>query len=136
MRCESCQKFASLETGDPEVNTLEVSDLGNGNVQVNYEIRIVRNCADCGTEMKETTLDGQEEVELGDVPKGATAEYEIEEVSCESTESGGGRYQKNMIGFHLDYKITATWKQGKKEGKREINGSLEDSAPASAFDEM
>ena len=52
MRCPDCNKFVSLEMGDPEVASLEISEEGN----VLVEISIVRNCADCGTELKRADL--------------------------------------------------------------------------------
>ncbi len=53
MRCPDCNKFVSMEVSDPEVDTLEVDTDGT----VNITVRIVRTCAECGTELKEATLE-------------------------------------------------------------------------------
>jgi BRCT domain type II-containing protein len=47
-RCPDCNKFVGLETGDPEAEEPEVSD-----GDITASVRVVLNCADCGTEMKE-----------------------------------------------------------------------------------
>lgn len=82
MRCPDCNKFASLELSDDiEVTNLEVeNDEGDGRVLGN--IRIVLNCVDCGSEMKEANFDIEQTIELKhteDCPeKGASAELEVE----------------------------------------------------------
>lgn len=53
MRCPGCEKFVSLEMGDPEVQDSNVDTDGT----VTITVRIVRTCADCGEEMKEATLE-------------------------------------------------------------------------------
>jgi hypothetical protein len=138
MRCPDCNKFVGLETQDPEVDGLEVNDSSDSNaVAVTGTVRIVRACADCGTEMKEASFDIDTEVEIEGWQSGDKFDgLEIEETSIESTESGGGRYAKNMIGYKLDLKVTGKLARGGKKIDFEAEDSVEDSLQASAFDEM
>jgi hypothetical protein len=55
MRCPDCNKFVSFEEEDPEVEDLEVGDDG----VVSMSARISNNCADCGTELKTGTVEGE-----------------------------------------------------------------------------
>lgn len=61
MRCGSCEKFVSMDMGDPEVdlNDVEIdyADDGKGTGTVSGTVRIVRVCADCSDELKEATLE-------------------------------------------------------------------------------
>lgn len=52
-RCPDEGKFVSLDFGDPEVDSLDID--GDGNITGN--VRLVLNCASCGTEMKEANLE-------------------------------------------------------------------------------
>lgn len=62
--CPGCQKFASLELGDAEVDSEEVQEDG----AYTAEIRVVRTSACCGEEMKEArfTIEGDVAEELAD----------------------------------------------------------------------
>lgn len=53
MRCESCQKFVSNEDADPEPESVDDTEGGN---PPTVDVRRVRVCAECGSEMKEATL--------------------------------------------------------------------------------
>ncbi len=57
MRCPDCNKFVSLECGDEPEAELEVSD-----GVVTGTVRLVRNCAECGTELKEASFDVEVEI--------------------------------------------------------------------------
>jgi hypothetical protein len=51
-RCPDCNKFVSYDDGDVDVQSEDVeSD------EVRVEVRIVKTCAECGTELKEATLE-------------------------------------------------------------------------------
>lgn len=70
MRCPDCSKMVSLDFGDPEIEdfscSVELDDEGNLVAELSASARIVRSCADCGTELKEATLDlSYEGVALG-----------------------------------------------------------------------
>src|SRR4051812_40034489 len=120
MRCPDCQKFVSLEMQDPEVSNLEVehippetTDQGVPHMfRITGEVRIVRNCAECGRELKEATLEIDQEVELGeDVPARDWAEfakvhdldnaYVDESPAVDQIEEGGGRYAKSYFGASI-----------------------------------
>lgn len=138
MRCPDCNKFVSLETQDPEADSLEVAEsINDGNVNVTGTVRLVRTCGDCGTEMKETSLDIDQDIEIEAWKTGdKLTDLEISESGIESTETGGGRYQKNMIGFKLEVEVTGKIIRGKKEIEFTQSSTLEDATPASSFDEM
>ncbi len=141
MRCPDCAKFVGMENGDPEVNLLEVGEVeeGGSSCTVTAEVSLVRNCADCSTELKRADLDTEVVVELGDnkakceSPKAKDGQHElsVSELSCEATESGGGRYAKNLIGFELDFKVEC-----ENEGcELAVDGTVEDALQASGFEE-
>jgi hypothetical protein len=53
-RCPDCNKFVSLEEADPELqDDGEIVDDGDGAWTVAVDVRLVRTCAECATEMKE-----------------------------------------------------------------------------------
>lgn len=58
--CPGCQKFASLELQEPEPESDPEIDGESG--IVTCEVRIVRNSACCGEEMKEATLELEADV--------------------------------------------------------------------------
>lgn len=140
MRCPDCNKFVGMENGDPEVNSLEVGEVEEAGVcTVTAEVSLVRNCADCSTELKRADLEAEVQVELGEAkakcasPKAKDGAHElsVSELSSEATESGGGRYAKNLIGFTLDFKVEC-----ENEGcDLAVDGQAEDSLPASGFEE-
>lgn len=60
MRCPDCNKFVSYDdSAEPEVNDLNFND---GTVTGN--VRVVLNCGDCGTELKEAAFDFETKVEV------------------------------------------------------------------------
>jgi hypothetical protein len=54
MRCPDCNKFVSNNEADPEVQD-DSPALEDGGVSV--EVRIVNECADCGTELTEANFE-------------------------------------------------------------------------------
>lgn len=119
MRCPDCNKFVSMELGEPEVDSIEVEDAdydesGKGTGKVVCSVRVFRACADCGTELKEATLELEGEFELP--PKdeakaeteGEEAEhaFEVEETSIDQIEEGGGRWKKSYFGAEVFYTVT------------------------------
>lgn len=128
MRCPDCNKFVGLEFQDPEVNSIEIDAEG----AITCECRIVRCCADCSQELKEATLDMQDELPPDDVTAhtGEGHEFSIEEEGVDQVEEGGGRYAKSYFGATVNYKVTCTC------GKYEHTGELTDKVPASGMDEM
>lgn len=126
MRCESCAKFVSLETQDPEVDRLEM----NGEDLV-AEVRIVRCCADCGSEMKEAALVAEAPCPLEDCDCGDDQDLELDgEDTVELVEEGGGRYKKSYYGFQM----TASVKCLKCGASASVQ--LSEKAAASEFEEI
>jgi len=142
IRCPECNKFASLENADPEVESLEIGDPEDGRATVTASVHCLRQCADCSTDMKETTFETEVEVDVpepepipvktedGPTDEPHEHELEVEEVGVETTESGGGRYKKNEIGFSLDFTVTCAGCDFT------ATGTMTDSLQASAWDEM
>lgn len=137
MRCPDCCKFVSLDTEEPVVEELVIESLGEEKAAtIRTSVTISRVCADCSLELKSTTLDAEAVIEIPEIPGIPSTEdhvhlLEIEESSIESTETGGGRNQKNLIGFSLSYVVTC-----EKDGcNLKIEDSIEDAIPASQFEE-
>jgi uncharacterized protein with PIN domain len=85
LRCPDCNKFVSFDTEtEPEVQSEQVDENG----AVEFSVRITNNCADCGTELTETTLEMEDTVpeELLADHKGDEHEYSVEVVSASRTE--------------------------------------------------
>lgn len=145
MRCPNCQKFVSMENGEPQVSSVEAS-LSGDSINITAEAEHTRNCADCGTELKSLGISFEGNVSLSDFEKPSEmtdadfekwksglkkAECEIDEDGSDSDESGGGRYAKNMIGVVVDYTLKVT----SKKITVEKSGQLREENPASAYDE-
>ena len=127
MRCPDCNKFTGLETQEPELNTIE-STYSNETFTITADGRTVRQCADCGTELK--ALDWQQEMyvdldrlfecEAGKALSPEQVEYvkkaleeetanvHIEDTGTEQEESGGSRHKKNIITSCVNFEITVT----------------------------
>lgn len=61
MRCPDCNKFVSMDNADPEVNQLD-AELDGGMIRVTSEVRCSRQCAECGTDLKELNLELDTEI--------------------------------------------------------------------------
>ena len=73
--CQQCQKFASLELGDPEVNN--EPEFNNGTVTAS--VRIVRSCTECSTEMRDYEFEMEQEADVIHVHPGESEpEYRVE----------------------------------------------------------
>jgi hypothetical protein len=135
MNCPSCNKFASLEMQDPEVNDLT---LDVDSYMVSAEVRIVRNSACCGDEMKESTFNTETELPEEIVAKIEAIQkredydesnFEVEPDVLSELEEGGHRYKKSYYG----YTLTVLIKYGDDElGKVELTDKIE----ASGMDEL
>lgn len=136
MRCPDCSKFVSLETEVPDgTDELEVT-VEDGKVVVRGSVRVVRTCADCSTELKEASFEVDAELEQKLDAKHTDHELLLEG-DLSSTESGGGRYAKNMVGFEGAVTITCS-ECNDEHDKPVVIGELElhDELPASAYDEL
>jgi hypothetical protein len=142
-RCPDCEKFVSLEAQEPEVESIEVDDASG---EVSASVRCVLACMDCGTEMKETTLELQNtSTEVAEhIDKHAEAEEEysldVEESNVEATDHyqtvdrhgkpiKKARYQRHFYGVSMTATVTCSCGDC-------FDVDLEDSVQASMFDEL
>ncbi len=58
VRCPDCRRLASLEPGD-----VDIQDETLNEAEVSVDVRIVLNCAQCSTELKEAHFSIQREME-------------------------------------------------------------------------
>lgn len=127
MRCPDCNKFVGLELQDPEINE-EDFDETTGDITAEY--RIVRVCADCGTELKEATIQFSEQVDGEFLEKHTGEGHSLTaDFSAENLEIGGGRYQKAFFG--IDLRVTATCSCGEA-----WEDNFSDQVAASEMDEL
>lgn len=150
MRCPDCNKFVGLEFQDPEDVNLDMSgeeltDDGELCLLVSMQCRIVRNCADCGNELKEANLevsDDEANVESAGLDKciekkgdgyawkDGHGDLSISETSVNQIEEGGGRYAKAYFGAEVEYEVKC------KCGEVLHTGTVSDKVAASAMDEL
>lgn len=154
MRCPDCNKFVGLEFQDPEdvnldMNDEELTDDGELALLVSMSCRIVRNCSECGQELKEATIEANDEEILVEsetlkdhvilIVKDGRNTYDwkdghgdlaLNEESVEPIEEGGGRYAKSFFGAKVGFSITC------KCGGVLHEGDVEDKVAASAMDEL
>lgn len=154
MRCPDCNRFVSMDNGDPEFNSLDAV-LSGSDVHVDASVRSVRNCADCGTELKSLDLDLEADIPLSGFEgfKELSAEdaqclldsadasmddfnVESEEGSTSLDEGGGGRFKKNMITTRAEVNLTVEWERGPDDiVKLTKNHEMTSENAASEFDE-
>src|SRR3990167_5382934 len=96
--CPSCNKFAALTFEEPEVE----QEIQLDGTSVSATVRIVRNSEGCGEEMKEATLEMEQEIDVhafdGHIDPDLEAieghELEVDADDPEQIEEGGGRFAK------------------------------------------
>lgn len=148
MRCPDCNKFVGMENGEPEINNIEASHLTGLQFSVNADVRGVRQCANCGTDLKDLSMDVEGTCDIGEseewkkltpeeqatlkaaIKKG-DVEVEVEDDGGDVDEGGGGRYAKNIITTTVNYTLTVTY----NDLKVSASGSLESKNAASEFEE-
>jgi len=154
--CPNCNKFPTLENGDPEVENLDVNWDGEGGFSVTGSVRLTRTCSDCSEAMKELNDNLEDSVSLkgfdwkkGNKPFEPDIEMvkkELNEgggsVSIESgdgsvNEMGGGRYKKNMIEAVIPYTITISLPgdPGDDEVEGLYSSDIKLANPAGAYEE-
>jgi hypothetical protein len=140
-----------MENGEPEINDFQVQYSG-GTFEVTANARHTRNCADCGTELKDCDHDFEGSVELTEFEGWASLtseqqtavklwlesnEAQSDQSDCQVEESGGGRYQKNMIELVLSYSIEIEAENELEPDAAPIklvyNGTLSNSAAAGEY---
>jgi hypothetical protein len=134
-RCADCNKFVSYDdSGEPEVD-VEVDE-----VAITGTVRIALMCAECGTELRESTFDIDENIE--GIFEHCTGEGHNLDVSCDScdltthqdTVNAKGkpipfRSRKTFYGYSVAF--TVICQCGKKESY-----DFADSVQASHMDEI
>jgi hypothetical protein len=130
MRCPDCNKFVSLENGEPEEQNLEISHHDGDTFEITGEFRLPRTCSECGTELKEANFLFEFNTNLEGVTPEERENLSIEVEDMEVNESGGGRYAKNLFSLSGAFRITTA--------DREISTVEGDSdqLSASSFDEL
>lgn len=142
MRCPDCSKMVSFDEPQATVESEEVSDDG----QVNIEVRLVLPCAECGQELKETTFSFEHDLEHTCDPVKALENpdksgFELQVDDPETTEDfkpkvdAKGkpiptRYQKHFYG------VTVTGTATCNKCGEEIPFTLEDEIQSSGMDEL
>lgn len=149
MRCPNCNKFVSLENGQPEINSLEV-EYSEETFTVTADIHHDRNCADCSDVMKSIDHNEEDSVDLDKLDgfdkltederkrlreglANGSLEATVEESDCEVEESGGGRYAKNIIAVVLSYTLSVPLDD---ERTLTYSGVLRAESPASGYEEQ
>lgn len=152
MRCPDCSKFVSMENSDPEVNDISVVYNGDHTFTVTAEVRLVRACADCGTELKDRTAYLEDTIKLSEFSVDGNgilitkeeqdaihtamdtlaADPDVEDCGDATVdESGGGRYAKNMLTLTMSAVVSITVNGVTYEGGIKFT----DEAGASEYDE-
>lgn len=111
-RCSQCAKFVSLEIGEPEDQGLEVSVEKSAadyehEVYLNGSVRLTLNCADCSTELAETTLEYEETWEIHHEGECEDPTMETHGPDTEVLEDsqGSGRYTKHFYGVKVTLEV-------------------------------
>lgn len=142
-RCNSCNKMASVDEQDPEVNSLDIDDDGH----VTAEVRIVNASACCGDEMTEANFSMEADLDEEFVAKhdahSPGHNYSIEEDGSERTNPPDAkakpgtpsRYTRTYYGAVVHATVTCSCKSGKEEDYT-ISLDLEDSVQASGMDSL
>jgi hypothetical protein len=146
MRCPDCNKFASYDEADPEVNDIDVDADG----QVTAEIRITNNCADCGTELKEATLNIDHNLGENDGDHASESAFEAgqtleahqgegHELEAESTSESrdsyqgkGGRRAPTYYGAEIEFTVACSC----DKKKAVATGTLRAYEQAGSMDEL
>jgi hypothetical protein len=132
MRCPSCEKFVPLENGDLEIEIDVESDGEQGTVT--GTVRVPRLCGECSDELKEGNFDVEATFDMPPGHGGDGHDLSIEYDGEEVTESGGGRYAKNLIGYLFTYHVTCSCQKAGAEPL--VSGEVSDEMAASHFDEL
>jgi hypothetical protein len=103
MRCPDCGKFVSQELQTPELESAEIDAQS-----VSVEVRVVLNCVECGTELKECRFNLDVEVPVCSDAGNAGHDtcVELEEVSETERSEGSGRYRVTFYGFESSFTVS------------------------------
>jgi hypothetical protein len=135
-RCNDCNKFVGFEQADPEDNLdIEAGDrdtaTGIQTATINGDIRIVLQCSECGTDLREANIDVDESVEFTHEPKDCDGDLEIDVDSDSSNDryEGKGRGAKHFYGADVEVTISCS------KCKATVSHSFSVEEQSSSFDE-
>lgn len=143
MRCENCSKFVSFDTEvEPEIEDEQIGGSCDNGYFYTASIRRVLQCADCGTDLKDTTFEIEQEVNVeAKCEKCEDGNHEFSMDSAveptertQTTDRNGkpiksSRYMKHFYG--VSGSVTGTC----DHCDIEVNFTFEDESQASSFDE-
>lgn len=151
MRCPDCNKFVSMEMQDPDDVELTIDYEGGPTIKVSVTAHIVRTCAECGTELKEGSVEAEQDFELDatklevqkffEIKDGKVigfkgeVEMEIEEDGVDQLEEGGGRYSKSYFGAEVNFEIKAH-REDTKDEELVLVDSIQAKVAAGDMEEM
>ncbi len=144
MRCPDCNKFASMDFSDPElegdidvdvVYEKNAAGVGVGSGTVKCEVHLTRVCADCGTDLKEANLELEAEFDPPPPNDDPDTEHDFEatETDVSGTEryEGKGRGLKSFFGAEVSFTVKCSCGCG-----FEHEGTMTDEIQASHMDEL
>lgn len=119
---------------DPEIESIDIDEDGH----VSASVRLVRCCQECSDELKEATLDLEDDVpeEILHEHEGDGHELSVEEDSAEATEEGGGRYAKSYFGAIVRYAVHCSCKTDSDGNDAIYEGEVSDKVAASHMEEL
>lgn len=140
MRCPDCNKFASYDEPQCEVNHVEVDD---GSVRVSVTVQL--NCAECGNTLKDAEIEAESEITHDCPKKDAKVEDEdqfelVNDGDAEGTNRletkdrhgkpiKSSRYMKTFYGFTIEPEVKC-----RKCGEQ-FSVTIEGEEQASGFNE-
>jgi hypothetical protein len=140
MRCPDCNKFVGLEMQEPEVDgDPEVSKPEDGEVGITLEVRIVRACDQCGTELKEANFTLEAGAEMPPEHRGEGHELEAT-ADVEGTERSDGkpgtpgRYRRSFYGVEASFAVRCSCQ--KADDPPIATAHAADEVQASGMDEL
>lgn len=137
--CPGCNKFAALEFQEPEIE----NDVTIDGTLVQAQVRIYRTSECCGEEMKEATLEMEEEIDPKTFAEHIDPEtlkpleghdLAIENDDPEQVEEGGGRFKKSYFGASVEFRVRCSCQEENADPL--YVGTLTDKISASGMDEM
>lgn len=146
-RCPYCNKFVGLENAEPQVNSVE-TEFSNGRLHITLDYEHARQCADCGSDLKSVCDTAEADMVLEDLD-GWTALSEKEQkkllkdlkagkvefgdqCDAEAEESGGSRYQANVVTKRFTVEAITV---GKGDAAKKLSAELTADHNASEYEE-
>lgn len=120
-RCPSCERFVSIDIGEPEVEELDIDE-----ATIYCKIRLTKCCTECGEELEEAILE-TEESEVTFCNHEGSLEIEEDGVESYDRTEGKGRGMKTFYGAIVGYKVTCD------ECGFELNGQIGADIQSSEF---